>query len=387
MERKKVAYMGCLGLIGVITTEFGVIGILPQLAAHYQISIEVAGLLLSAFAIVIALAGPFMTLFMSGYNRKHMMALSLAVFLFTGIVSALSPPFWLLLLVRMLPAFLQPVYISTAIAAATNGVDKKEEHQMMAIVLGGIGIATVTTVPFATYIADELHGWNYSFVVQAVVSLLALTGILTGLPSMPVPERKTYGKQLKILKKPGFLISSLVVLLMNAAMFTTYSYFADYLGRVNGMEPKMISSMLLLFGVMGVLGNFVAGKALSKSLTMTTAFFLAGLALVAAGIYYSASLSSVGTILLIGIWGFLHTPCFLTGQAYMIATATEASEFANSLSISFGNLGIAIGTAVSGVVIAGYGIHNAPWAMLGFSAFALLMMWVKALPVFDKRRS
>lgn len=384
---KKVAYIGCLGLIGVITTEFGIIGILPQLAKHYQVNIEIAGLLLSAFAIIIALAGPFMTLLMSGYNRKYMMALSLAVFLFTGIVSALSPPFWLLMLVRMLPAFLQPVYISTAIAAATNGTDKKEEHQMMAIVLGGIGIATVTTVPCATYIADELQGWNYSFVVQAIVSLLALTGILTLLPSMPVLERKTYGKQLKILKKPGFLISSLVVLLMNAAMFTTYSYFAGYLGKVNGMEPKMISSMLLLFGVMGVIGNFVAGKALGKSLNATTAFFLAGLALVAMGIYYSGSLPAGATILLIGIWGFLHTPCFLTGQAYMIATATEASEFANSLSISFGNLGIAIGTAVSGMVIAGYGIHNAPWAMLGFSAFALLMMWVKELPVFYKRRS
>lgn len=140
--------------------------------------------------------------------------------------------------------------------------------------------------------------------------------------------------------------------------------------------------MLLLFGVMGVLGNFVAGKALSKSLTATTAFFLAGLALVAVGIHYSGSLSPVATFLLVGIWGFLHTPCFLTGQAYMIATATEASEFANSLSISFGNLGIAIGTAASGLVIAVYGIHHAPWAMLGFSAFALLMMWVKERSVF-----
>lgn len=370
---KKIAYIGCLGLIGVITTEFGVIGILPQLAGYYRISIDTAGLLLSVFAIVIALAGPFMTLFLSGYNRKYIMAISLGVFLLTGIVSALSPPFWLLLLVRMLPAFLQPVYISTAIAAATNAAAKKDEHKMMAIVLGGIGIATVSTVPFATYLAGVFQSWNYSFVAQAVVSLLALTGILTMLPSMPVPGKKSYGKQLEILKKPAFLISSVVVLLMNAAMFTTYAYFAEYLGRVNGMTPKTISSMLLLFGLMGVLGNFVAGKALSKNLNLTTAAFLAGLVLVAVGIYFSGPWSAAA-VLLIGIWGFLHTPCFLTGQAYMIATAREAPEFANSISISVGNLGIAIGTALSGWVIAGYGIHYAPWVMLGFSLIALIMM-------------
>ncbi|RAJ37014.1 MFS transporter [Pedobacter cryoconitis] len=114
---KKTAYIGCLGMIGIISTEFGVIGVLPQLAEHYQITIDKAGILLSAFALVIALTGPFMTLMASGFDRKKIMVAAIAIFLVTGIVSSFAPPFWLLLTVRILPAFLQPVYISTAIAA------------------------------------------------------------------------------------------------------------------------------------------------------------------------------------------------------------------------------------------------------------------------------
>lgn len=378
---RKIAYIGCLGMIGVITTEFGVIGILPQLARYYAVSIDTVGWLLSAFAMVIAFAGPFMMLLMSRFNRKSVMAVSLTLFLVSGLVSLFSPPFWLLLAARMLPAFLQPVYIATAIAAATT--DKKDQHKMMAVVLGGIGIATVTTVPFATYIADVFERWQASFVVQCIISGTALVAILLALPSMPVKEEKSVGKHLKILQKPAFVISAVMVCLMNAAMFATYAYFADYLGKVNGMGPGVVSGMLLLFGVMGVAGNFVAGRGLGKNLAGTTIAFLVGLTIVAVGIYHSGAFS-VWTLLLVAAWGFLHTPCFLTGQAYMIACAPEAPEFANSLSISFGNLGISVGTLAGGWVIREYGIHNIPWAMglLGVAALSLILF---DLRFFDLR--
>lgn len=367
---KRIAYIGSLGLIGIITTEFGIIGILPQVATWYHISIAQAGWLLSVFALVIALGGPLMTLWMSGFNRKTLMATSIGIFLVTGVVSSLSPPFWLLLVVRMLPAFLQPVFISNAIAAATAAADKKEEHKMMAIVMAGIGLATVTTIPFATYIAGVYDRWQASFVIQTIVSAIAFVTILLALPSMPVKEKQSYGAQLRVLARPSFLASAATITCMIAAMFTTYSYFADYMGKVNGMSPDTISVMLLLFGLAGLPGNFVAGKLLGKNLSGTVAAFLLGITLISVGIYFSPILS----VPLIIVWGFLHTPCFLNGNAYVISAAPEAPVFANSLSISFGNLGITIGTAVSGWVINTYGIHHTPWAMLALGAAALLLM-------------
>lgn len=369
---KKIAYIGCLGLIGIITTELGVIGILPQVAAHYQISIDKAGVLLSAFALVIALTGPFMTLFSSGFDRKKIMMLSIAVFLFTGVVSSLAPPFWLLMLVRLLPAFLQPVYISTAIAAALAQADKKKEHQLMGIVLGGIAIAMVTTVPFATYIAS-MFNWQAAFVVQAVVSALALLAIFKGMPAMPVRKKKSYGTQLKILKNPVFLLSAVMNFLMVAAWFSTYSYFADYLGKVKGMDTQMISYMLFLFGITGVFANWLSGKMLSVSIPGTTAFFLAGTVLVPFMLEYSGG-NNWNTILVIAIWGFLYAPSFLNASAYLISAAPHALEFANSLSTSFGNLGVSVGTMVSGWVIADMGVKQSPWVGLCFGLLALLMI-------------
>lgn len=369
---KKIAYIGCLGMIGIISTEFGVIGILPQIAEHYKISIDRAGILLSVFALVIALTGPFMTLLSSGFDRKKIMALSISIFLFTGVVSSLAPPFWLLLLVRVLPAFLQPVFISTAIAAALVNADKKKEHQLMGIVLGGVAIAMVTTVPFATYMAG-LFNWQASFIVQTVVTALALAGILKMLPPMPVREKKSYRSQLKILTELKFLISVAMNFFMIAAWFSTYSYFAEYLGKVKEMDVQTVSYIMFLFGLTGVVANWISGKMLSKSIPLTSAAFLLGTILIPILLYYSGT-HNVATVLVIALWGFLYAPCFLNASAYMISAAPHALEFANSLATSFGNLGVAIGTMVSGWFIAGYGVQQSPWVGMCFGIMALLMI-------------
>lgn len=241
---KKYAYIGCLGFITVITTEFGVIGILPQIAEHYKISIDKAGYLLSAFALVIALTGPFMTLLVSGFDRKKIMLTSIAIFLITGFVSSFSPPFWVLMLVRILPAFLQPVYIATALSVAVSNADDDKKNELMSIVFSGVTLAMVTTVPFATWLSS-LWSWKYSFMIQTVVSFIALSVIYLMLPSMPVSKKKSYGTQLKILTQPAFILSTAANFFMITAWFSTYSYFADYLNRAKGMDETMISYMLL----------------------------------------------------------------------------------------------------------------------------------------------
>lgn len=374
---KKTAYIGCLGMIGIISTEFGVIGVLPQIAEHYQITIDKAGVLLSAFALVIALTGPFMTLMASGFDRKKVMVAAIAIFLVTGIVSSFAPPFWLLLTVRILPAFLQPVYISTAIAAAVASGQRKDEHQLMGIVLGGIAIAMVTTVPLATYLAG-VFTWKASFMVQTVVSGLALLGIMKMLPPMPVLTRKSYGSQLQILKRPSFLISIAMNFFMIAAWFSTYSYFADYLGKVKQMDEKMISYMLFLFGVTGIVSNWISGKMLSKSIPLTTVAFLSGTLLIPFALQYSGGNTGM-TILVVAVWGFLYAPCFLNASAYMISAAPHALEFANSLATSFGNLGVSVGTIVSGWVIATSGIAMSPWVGMSFGLLSLTMIGLRSL--------
>lgn len=372
---KKYAYIGSLGFIGIITTEFGVIGILPQIAQHYHISIEKAGILLSAFALVIALTGPFMTLLVAGFDRKKIMFTTLLIFLITGIVSSFSPPFWLLMLVRILPAFLQPVYIATALSVAVSKGTKANENELMSIVFSGIAIAMVTTVPLATYFASKLT-WETSFMVQALVSLIALIFIYFGIPAMPVKEKKSYGSQIQILKKPTFIVSTAMNFFMIAAWFSTYSYFAEYLNKAKNMDSTMVSYMLFVFGIIGVLANFIAGKMMNKSITKTTLFFLSGTIITPILLHFSAG-NTWATVVVIAFWGLMYSPSFLNASTYMISSAPEAMEFANSLATSFGNLGVTLGTTLGGFMIATYGVAYTPWLTLVFGVLAIAMIGIR----------
>jgi predicted MFS family arabinose efflux permease len=380
---KKYAYIGCLGFIGIITTEFGIIGILPQVASHYDISIDKAGYLLGAFALVIALTGPLMTLLMSGYDRKKIMLAAIAVFLLTGIVSSFSPPFWLLMLVRILPAFLQPVYIATALSVAVSQTDKKQANGLMGIVFSGVAIAMVTTVPFATWLASILS-WEYSFIVQAIVSLIALVVIYFAMPAMPVTHKKSYGSQIKILKKPTFIISTAMNFFMITAWFSTYSYFANYLNSAKDMDSTMVSYMLFVFGIIGVVANWAAGKMLNYSISKTTAFFLSGTLIIPVLLHFSGG-NTMATILVIAVWGFLYSPSFLNASTYMISSAPNSLEFANSLATSFGNLGVTAGTTLGGWMIITKGVAYNPWIGFAFGIMAFAMMLLRL--IVEKKQS
>ncbi|UZT99099.1 MFS transporter [Chryseobacterium fluminis] len=378
---EKIAYAGCLGAVSIISTEFGIIGVLPQVALHYDIGIDTAGLLLSAFALTIFLIGPFLVLLTSGIDRKKMMLWAIFLFLISNIVSAFAPPFWLLVLFRIFPAVLQPVFFSAAVGTIIRSASKEEQHKLMGIVIGGIALAQVTVIPFSTYMSS-LYGWQISFVIQGIISLIALAGIFTFIPAMPVQKKLSYGSQLLILKKPRFMISIVFNVLLISAWFSTYSYFADYLGKVKMMSGQEVSYMLLLFGVAGVVANWSAGRLLSKNIVRTTAFFLSGTILLPVILQFSGEIFYV-QLFVAGIWGIMYGPAFLTAISYMIDAAPEAPEFANSLQSSFGNLGVSTGTLVGGWFIANLGISSIPWVGAGFGILAVLTMLVRE--IFDKQ--
>lgn len=385
---KKIAYAGCLGVIGIISTEFGIIGVLPQVASYYNIGIDKAGLLLSAFALTIFLIGPFVVLFTSGIDKKKMMLWAIALFFVSNVVSAFAPPFWLLILFRIIPAVLQPVFFSAAVGTIIRTAPKSDQHKLMGIVIGGIALAQVTIIPLTAYMSS-LYGWQISFIIQGLVSLIALGGIMVFIPNMSVKEKLSYGSQLLILKKPRFIISVIFNVFLISAWFSTYSYFADYLGKVKGMTGEEISYMLLLFGITGVIANWLAGRLLSNNIGLTTAFFLLGTIALPVILQFSGNSFNI-QIIVVFFWGIMYGPAFLTAISYMIDAAPEAPEFANSLQSSFGNLGVTLGTVAGGWFISNKGIGDLPWVGAGFGIFAMVTMIIreildrKAVKIIDR---
>lgn len=173
MKIDKTLFVLVLGVFGITTTEFGVIGILPELASEFQVSIDKAGWLLSAFAIIVAVFGPFMVMLSSSFDRKKVLVFSLLVFAITNIVSVWANHFTFLLIVRMLPAFFHPVYWSIALAAASQNVLPSEVPKAISTIFSGLNIATVLGVPLATFLVD-LWNWQSSFLLSAMINLVSL---------------------------------------------------------------------------------------------------------------------------------------------------------------------------------------------------------------------
>jgi predicted MFS family arabinose efflux permease len=379
---KRIAYVSCLGIIGILTTEFGVIGILPQIAAYYHISIDRAGLLLSLFALVVGIIGPVMSMAAARYNRKTVMAASLTLFLITGIISSCSPPFWLLLTVRVLPTLLHSAYFASALAAVISTSDKKDRHKMMAIALSGINIATVTTVPLSTYIAS-IFSWQYSFGLQAVVSAIALGCILKFLPSLPPASTVSYGSQVKILRKPAVWLSLLMCIMMFAGEFAIYSYFAGYMINVKAVSGKEVSLLMFIFGLTGLLGTWIAGRTLSNSISWTNIAFVLGCTIFIPFCLYYSNHNLGLLIFIVGLWGIAYAPGVLIATSSISSAAPEALEFANGLTASFANFGITIGTIAGGWVIAHEGIAQTPWLSAALGAGAIVLVVIRS--AWDKK--
>jgi predicted MFS family arabinose efflux permease len=356
---KRSIFILAFGGFGIITTEFSVIGILPVIAREFGISIDTAGWLLSAFALTIALTGPFMVYMTAKINRKWLMSGALFVFVLSNILSALAPDFTVLMIARIIPALAHPVFWSVAIAAASRQVVPKDVPKAVAVVMGGISVGTVLGVPLTTYIAD-LVNWQGAFIAAGVINLAALAALLAFIPSMPVPKGQTQRSQIRVLGNSRLWLQLVATTIMIAGMFATYGYLAEFLLKVSVMNGKQISLLLLLFGAASVAGNWAAGVALSKNVLLTARVFLIALVTVHVLAYLFGGLF-VPITAIVGVWGFIHTGGFMISQTNISAEAPEAPELATSLMVSFGNAGFALGAFLGGIIINSYGVHNVVW--------------------------
>ncbi|EON73107.1 MFS transporter [Lysinibacillus sphaericus] len=364
-----------LGVFGIITTEMGIIGVLPQVTEKFNISTSQAGLLVSIFSLVVAISGPFLTLLASSINRKVILLTAVLLFAISNVVYAYTTRFDVMLVFRIIPAIFHPVFFSVALVTAAKLVSPEKSSKAVTKVFSGITVGFAFGVPLTSYLAEKIS-LEAGFLFGAVVSAIAFIGILAWLPSLPVTEKLSYGKQLGILRKPQLWLNIVTVIFIFAAMFSVYSYFAEYLSQVTKMNGSWISIMLMAFGTIMIFGNFLFGNLLHKSMTKTVIMYPLLFAVVYLFTYYLGSYF-IPMFVIVFIWGAVHSGGLIVSQVWLTTEASEAPEFGNSLFVSFSNLGIALGAAVSAWSISHFGIHNLIWVGILFSLLAFLLIILK----------
>ncbi|MFF2011138.1 MFS transporter [Streptomyces sp. NPDC058195] len=361
-----------LGVFGIITTEMGMVGVLPRVSAELGVTPSDAGWLVGVFALVIAVSGPFSTLLASGIDRKRVLAASIAVFAVSNAVYALTTQYGVMLAFRVVPALFHPVFFAVALASAARLVSAKDATRATTTVFGGVTLGFAFGVPLTAYLADHLS-LSAAFWFGALVNLLAFLGILRFVPSMPVERRSSYGAQLSVLKRSGTWLSIISVVLVFAAMFSVYGYFAEYLGQVTHMSGTWVSAMLMAFGVVMILGNFAFGSLLRRG-PVRTAVAYPVLCLLVYVLVYATGPLFAPMVAVVLVWGAVHSGGLVVSQNWLGRDAVDAPEFGNSLFISFSNLGITLGTAVGGWALAAHGARQLPWVGAGFAIAAVAVM-------------
>ncbi|MEB4785060.1 MFS transporter [Paenibacillus jamilae] len=364
-----------LGVFGIITTEMGIIGVLPQITQKFNISASQAGWLVSIFSFVVAISGPFLTLLVSGMNRKVVLLIAVFSFVISNLVYAYTTHFEVMLTFRVLPAIFHPVFFSVALVTASNLVPPEKSSKAVTKVFAGITVGFAFGVPLTSYLAEKI-ALEAAFWFGAVVSMIAFVGILIWLPSLPVQEKMSYGKQLSVLRKPQLWFNIVSVIFIFAAMFSVYSYFAEYLGEITRMNGSWISMMLMGFGIVMIFGNFLVGGLLHKNLTKTVITFPL-LYMVIYVLTYALGTSFLPMIVVVLIWGAVHSGGLIISQVWLTTEVKEAPEFGNSLFVSFSNLGITIGAAMGGWFISHLGIHQLIWSGMMFALLAFLSIITK----------
>ncbi|WP_199154441.1 MFS transporter [Chromobacterium sp. ASV23] len=367
-----------LGLFGVYTIEFGVVGILPVLTSRFGVSIAQAGALVGLFALIVAACGPVMVLFLSNYNRKKMLVFCLIVFALSSVLSAYSTSYAVLTWSRILPALFHPVYFSLAFVAAASLYEKEHATQAAAKAFVGTSMGMVLGVPITTWIAARFS-YEAAFLFCTAVNLVAALGIILMLPEQAVSAKPSYGKQLAILKKVPLWLNIIASMLIFAAMFSVYSYSSEYLGRETGLKAEVISILLVVFGIGGVAGNLLAGRMIASNMVRTTFLhpIVLAIAYLVLKLFGSATLAPMIVIML--FWGGAHTSGLIVTQIWLTSEAPEAPEFATGIYISFINLGVTLGSLAGGWFITNMGMAGSIFCGWLFAVCALLVITVRVL--------
>ncbi|MCT1401299.1 MFS transporter [Paenibacillus sp. p3-SID867] len=343
------------GVFGILNTEMGVIGIMPLIADDFNVSITKAGLIVSLFALAVAISGPTLPLLFSGMNRKKVMLLVLGIFFLGNVVSAITSNFTILLIARVVPAFFHPIYVSLAFTVAAASVSKEDGPKAVSKVFIGVSAGMVLGVPVTSVIANSTS-LGMAMLFFAIVNAVVFIATLLFVPSMPVGEKTSYGTQLSVLKRSITWHSIAAVIFMNGAVFGVYSYLSEYLENITMMTWNTISLMLLIYGGANIVGNILAGKLLTKNAITSVVIFPFALGAIYV-ILFLLGRFSVPMYLIILLWGILAGIGANINQYWITSTAPEAPEFANGIFLTSTNLGTTIGATVCGLFISRLGIQ------------------------------
>ncbi len=358
---------------GIGTTEFVIMGLLPDVARDLHVSIPTAGALITGYALSVAFGAPLMAFATGKLPRRLALLLLMGIFILGNVLCAIAPNYWMLMLARVITALCHGAFFGIGSVTAASLVPDARKASAVAMMFMGLTVANVVGVPFGTAIGQAL-GWRTTFWIVAGIGILALASLYLLLPKQAQAEQSR--DNLSALKSVRVWIAMLITVAMSASMFALFTYIAPVLEQVTGITPHGVTLTLLSIGVGLTLGNFVGGKLADWRLNAALLIVPAVVALIQLA-FYPASRSLVAAEIVLFLWGAGAFAAVAILQINAINQGKDASGLISTLNIGAFNTGNALGAWVGGLVIAGgMGLQSVTLAAAGLAVAALIIALV-----------
>ncbi|MEU2431395.1 MFS transporter [Streptomyces sp. NPDC007861] len=364
-----------IGAFGIGTTEFVIMGLLPEVAGDFQVSIPAAGYLVTGYALGVVLGAPLMTVLGTKVSRKRMLMLLMGLFIVGNVISAIAPSFGVMLAGRVVASLAHGAFFGIGSVVAADLVAPEKKAGAIAMMFTGLTVANVVGVPAGTFIGQSI-GWRATFFIVAGLGVLGLAGVARLVPEQPKPEGVRLRHELAAFRNAQVLLAMAMTVLGFGGVFATITYITPMMTEVAGFADSSVTWLLVLFGLGMVGGNLVGGRLADRALMPLLYTSLGALALVLALFTVTAhsKIAAAVTIVFVGGLGFATVPPL---QKRVLDHASGAPTLASAVNIGAFNLGNALSAWLGGLVIAaGLGFTAPNWvgALLAASALALALL-------------
>ncbi|MEV4969974.1 MFS transporter [Streptomyces scopuliridis] len=335
---------------GIGTTEFVMMGLLPNVADDLGTSVPTAGYLVSAYAIGVVVGAPLLTALGSRIPRKRMLLLLMGLFVIGNLGSALAPGFGWLLAGRFLAGLPHGAFFGVGAVVAARLVREGRQARAVATMFLGLTVANIVGVPAATLLGQNL-GWRATFLVVTVIGLIALAALARLIPYVPVEAHQSVRREIRALGDRQVLLGLATAVFGFAGVFAVYSYLASITTEVMGFGESSVTLVLALFGIGMTLGALAAGPLTDRALRPTLYASLGTLAVVLLAFRFTAHIqwAALVTVVVLGAVGFMTTTPL---QMLVMQKARHAPTIASASNHSAFNLANAGGAWLGGVAIA-----------------------------------
>ena len=361
---------------GIGTSEFIIMGLLPNLAQSFGVSIPKAGMLVTGYALSVTLGAPLVAMAIAKLERKMALLLLMGIFIAGNIACATAPSYELLFAARVLTALCHGAFFGTGSIVAANLVPPKQRSQAIALMFSGLTLANVLGVPAGTALG-QAFGWRASFWAIVPIGMLAAASLLFLVPKQPHGSGSLI-HELRILRRPQVLLVLAMSTLTSASLFCVFTYVTPMLEMVTHVSPHTVSIVLLLFGVGITVGNLLGGRLSDwKQMPAIIGALIILLALLA--LLYLSEPFFVPAVATILVWGLVQFAAGAPLQSRIVDQASAAPNLASTLNQGAFNLGNACGASLGGLMLsAGMGYRQLPWASAAVTSITLALALLSA---------